>query len=195
MARRDAFPRCRGPSPQQHCPPRPGPSHFSPPTRKSGRSSCLLRAPPPGGDPGPRRLRQGTQPQGTDADSHTSAGCGPPSPGVGRPLPPRRPAGSPPSPRSLATPSRGPWGRHWKRKTPFPHRQGRRSSHAARGPDSSLFLSGMRGVTRPRMWRWGQGQPPRPPSPLERDELPYSSRGQTAYAARWRSNRRPRPLA
>lgn len=63
---------------------------------------------PPGATQVPRRLRQCTQPRGTAADSHTSAGRGRLSPRVGRPLPPRRTAGSPPSPLSLATtPSRG----------------------------------------------------------------------------------------
>lgn len=154
--------------------------------------------PSPQGRPrSPRGLRQGTRPQGTDADCHISAGCGPRSPGVGRPLPPRRPAGSPPSPLSLATASRGE-GRHRERKTPpLPPLAG----PAARGPDSSLFLSGMRGVTRPRMWRWGAGttSPPaitsgaRSSPSLSETSFPTPHGGKTKNAALWRSNRRPAP--
>lgn len=75
----------------------------------SGRSASFLRAPPPqGATQVPAGSTSAPNLRGTAADSHTSAGCGPLSPGVGRPLPPRRTAGSPPSPLSLATsPSRG----------------------------------------------------------------------------------------
>lgn len=126
----------------------------------SGRSACSLRAPPPRDDPGPppppadaARAPDLEGGGGTDADSHTSAGYGPQSPGVCRPLPPRRPAGSPPSPLSLATASRG--GRQApgeEEPPPCPHGHGRRPEDL-----TAPFSAGMRGVTRPRRWRWGAG--------------------------------------
>lgn len=122
----------------------------------SGRSACFLRVPPPRGDTGPPPAPP-VHP--TSGDSRRQPHLSGPRPAVaesGSPSPATTHRGKPAIP-ALPSNNTLPWGGHRERKAPFPHWQGRRTSHAARGPDSSLFPSRMRGVTRPRMWRWGAG--------------------------------------
>lgn len=98
-----------------------------------------------------------------------------------------REARHPRSPSDITLPWRG----HWERKTPFPHWRGRRTSHAARGPDSSLLLSRMRGVTRPRTWRWGAGTTS-PPAITSGARI-SPSLSETSFPAPHGGRRRTRP--
>lgn len=145
---------------------------------------------PPRGDTGPRRFRQCTQPQGDSRRQPHLSRLRPAVARSGSPSPATAHRGKPAIP-ALPSDITLPWRGHWERKTPFPHWRGRRTSHAARGPDSSLLLSRMRGVTRPRTWRWGAGTTS-PPAITSGARI-SPSLSETSFPAPHGGRRRTRP--